>query len=331
MDNWRPDCTPPRDLVLPVPIDPTGRTGPTRHQARRGRWRRTAFNLYVPSDTDATRVEQRIVEQAGRAGPDGAVTGWAALRLWGAAFFDGTTSDGSRLPVSLVSPHHLTPTAESTTSRARIGARWNIAGVPVVGPAVALYAEIQRRAELRSAVAAIDMACAAPVTSKARFASWLSTCAGSRSLASSALALASELAVSPPEVATRLVWVLDAGWPEPLVNSDVFDLEGRFLGRPDLLDPTTGVYGEYDGALHRSRERHRADVDRHDRLQRHGLEQFVIVAGDGPEVQLARMRSARERAIARPAAERRWTLQRPDTYPPLLTAEEKLAGWGIPI
>ena len=33
-----------------------------------------------------------------------------------------------------------------------------------------------------------------------------------------------------------LVWVLDAGLDPPLCNREVFDLDGRLIGVPDLLD-----------------------------------------------------------------------------------------------
>ena len=338
MADWRPRCSPPGDLVAPVAIDPSGRAGPTRHQARRGRWVRTAFNLYVPAGTDRTRVEQRIIEQAGRVASDGAVTGWAALRMWGAAFFDGTTNGGPPLlPVPLVSPHHLSSTDACTASRAAVGDVWTIAGVRVVSPANALHAELVRiRATSgddpsRRMVAAIDMACAAPVTSLRRFGGWLEARGQVAHPIRASLSLASEEAVSPPEVEMRMTWKLDAHWPEPVVNRDVFDLDGRFIGRPDLLDPATGVFGEYDGAHHRDRERHRSDVARLERLQQHGLEGFVIVAGDGPEVQVARMEEARKRASRRPAGDRRWTLESAHDRPAPFTADQILDAWRYPI
>lgn len=330
MDDWRPRCTPPPDLVAPVPIDPSGRAGPTRHQARRGRWERVGLDLYVPAGTRRDRVEQRIIEQAGRVGQDGAVTGWAALRMWGAAFFDGTVDGSARIPVPLVCRRHLRPNHESTVSRSVFGEVWMIAGVRVVRPAEALYAELCRRTSLEDRVAAIDLACAAPVTSLARFTAWLDRNPGTPGSIREAVGLASEHAASPPEVRMRLVWVRDAGWASPLVNTDVYDPSGRFIGRPDLLDAEVGVFGEYSGALHRDRERHRSDVARMERLQAHGLEGFEIVAGDTAEVQLARMAAARQRALRRPASERRWIIDPSQGRRPEITADEVLETWGYP-
>ncbi|WP_183097998.1 hypothetical protein [Nocardioides pelophilus] len=170
-----------------------------------------------------------------RCGDDGAVTGWAALRLYRAGFFDGLANDGrTRLPVPLVTPRKLSDTAESITSRVSLeGHRiWLVQGIRCVG--------VERA-------------------------------------------------------------VVDEIWPE------------------------TGVAGEYDGALHRDRSRHRTDVARSELMRGHGVEPFVIVAGDGPEVQIARMVAARERAAAR-SVPRSWTLEPPAwaPEPPALSLDDEL-------
>ena len=86
-------------VVRPVPLDPTGRAGPTRGQARGPSWRQTTYGFYVPSGVDSDRPEQRVAEQAMRLPPGGAVTGWAAGLLLGATYLDGLAPDGiSRLP-----------------------------------------------------------------------------------------------------------------------------------------------------------------------------------------------------------------------------------------
>ena len=48
----------------------------------------------------------------------------------------------------------------------------------------------------------------------------------------------------------RLIWTRTAGLPRPLTNRPVFDLQGRHIGTPDLLDVEAGLFGEYDGAMH---------------------------------------------------------------------------------
>lgn len=48
----------------------------------------------------------------------------------------------------------------------------------------------------------------------------------------------------------RHVWI-DSGLPQPLVNPKILDANGRFIVRVDLLDPVSGLVGEYDGTWHR--------------------------------------------------------------------------------
>ena len=96
----------------------------------------------------------------------------------------------------------------------------------------------------------------------------------------------------------RLIWTLDAGFPAPMCNRAVFDLDGNLLGYPDLLDPVAGLVGEYDGADHRSAERHGADVAREELFRDHGIEYFTVVGADLAHLGLvvARMQRARARA-----------------------------------
>jgi hypothetical protein len=56
-----------------------------------------------------------------------------------------------------------------------------------------------------------------------------------------------------------MFYLLRARLPQPLVNQPVFDLDGNFLGTPDLLDPEAGLVTEFDGIGHREREQHRDD------------------------------------------------------------------------
>ena len=55
--------------------------------------------------------------------------------------------------------------------------------------------------------------------------------------------------------------------PRPLVNHPVFDLDGRFLGTPDLLDPEAGLATEFDGRDHRGRRQHQSDNIREEKLE----------------------------------------------------------------
>jgi hypothetical protein len=331
-DLWTPHCPRPTDLVRPARIDPTGLTGPTRHQARRGRWRATSTGWHVPVGVDSTVVEQRILEQSMRVRRDGAVTAWASLRWRGAAWFDGRAdAAGALLPVPLLrnSGARALEDGRATISRAQLAPdeREFVQGVWCTSAARATFDEVVRQGRLRPAVAAICMALAARVTTLEdvrRYAATRPAWEGIP-LYRKAVALSNECFRSGPEVFLYLRWRLDAGFPEPLVNPPVFDLAGRLIGYPDLLDPVAGVAGEYDGAAHRSRDRHRRDVARGDRFRAAGLESFTVVAGDlaDEDLTVTRMRTARDRALFLPVSERRWTLTPPPWWRPPLWLPER--------
>lgn len=258
---WKPRCPPVSELVRPLPVGSPD--GPTRGQALRGRWRATTHGLYVPSGTDSERVEQHVLEQWMRAGDSGAVTGWAALRLHGAAYFDGRAADGSWLAVQLVGPRQLSRTPHSVGTRRPVGRVEVIQGVRCLPVEQALVDEVVRIGSDREGAVAIDMVCAARLTSTRRLTAFATTLPGRlRTPLLAALALAHEHSASPPQSRMRLVWMIDGGWPEPLCNRLVYALDGRIVGRPDRLDVELGVVGEFDGEHHRSRAQHRRDVSR---------------------------------------------------------------------
>src|SRR6478672_8889662 len=108
-ERWS-TVAPKVDVVKPVHVDPSGRTGPTKGQAHGPRWRRTSEGLYVPARVSDDLVEQRIIEAGARL-QRGVVTGWAALRLLGGGYFDGIDRDGrTRLAIPIAANgDRLTP------------------------------------------------------------------------------------------------------------------------------------------------------------------------------------------------------------------------------
>ena len=318
--HWDPWRERPSGLVVPVRIDPAGVTGPTRGQAKRKGWRQCAHGWYVPADVDGDVVEQRILEQAVRLPESGAVTGWASLRWRGATFFDGTAEGGRRvLPVPLrpggVGNLRHDPRAEISREQLAPYERENVAGISCATVTRATFDEMRREGRLRPAVITLDMAAAAGLISVAEMAAYVATRASWTGvpLVRLALVLATDHSRSPQETRLRLIWVIDAELPPVLVNRAVFDLNGRVLGYPDLLDPVAGVVGEYNGADHRDRDRHQADVVREDRFRSHGLECFTVVADDMSDRALVvdRMRRARSRAKFLTPEARAWTLEPP--------------------
>lgn len=316
-DEWRPRLTDRPVLVWPVAIDPTGARGPTRGQAAGPRWRRCGKNLHLPSAVDSTLPGQRIVEAYARGRGRAVVTGWASLWLHRAAYFDGRDRVVTPQPVPLLEGGaRLRPTPEVAVLRHHVPDSEIVVrhGIRCTIVERALLDHHARLDDVREAVVAIDMAAAAQLTSLRRFDAYVAGRSGTRGspLARSALALADEHSASPQEPRFRLLWQLDAGWGRPLVNRAVLDLDGRFLGRPDLLDPHRGIVGEFAGAVHRHRARHRRDVLREDLFRRAGLEYVEVVGADLDDVALVvdRMEAAAARAGGQP---RRWRLGPPPT------------------
>lgn len=319
--TWQPFSAIPDGLVLPVGVDPEGRTGPTRHQAQGPRWRQTSSGRYVPSTVDGSRVEQRVLEQGSRVRTHGAVTGWASLRWHGAARFDGTSLDGTWAPVPLVTGgSRLRGDARVVISQEQLAPPERVCLGPLwlTVPPRAVFDEIRRHRNVREGAVDIDMTVAAGVCTWEEIAAYI----GRRNawtgieLARQALALSGNDCRSPQEVRMVLVWMLDADLPRPMCNVPLFDHTGRLLAVADLFDPETGCVGEYQGLDHKSGERHRRDVAREQRLRDAGLECFEVVGGDLRDrgMVAARMRAARQRASYStiPCG---WTLTQPDWWP----------------
>jgi hypothetical protein len=317
--RWRATCERPLDLVAPVPVDPTGRGGPTKRQASGPRFRQTSPGLYVPTSVNNDIVEQRIFEQAHRIKTYGAVTGWAALRWRGAVYFDGTSVGGrATLPVPLVvDRYRLAPDPRVDISEAHIAPSewtWN-GGIRCATVQRALFDAMRSAPDVRSAVVCMDMAAAGRLISVSLMTRYvlLRPAWTGVPLVRAALLLASDNSCSPRETRLRLIWVIDAGLAAPLCNVPVFGRDGSLLGFPDLFDPVAGMVGEYDGQAHKDMRRHRRDVDREARYRDHGLEYFTVVGGDMLDRRkvVDRIHATRNRALFTPADQRLWTLEPP--------------------
>lgn len=331
--RWSTRSAPPRGLVRPVRVDPEGVLGPTPGMATGPRWRRTSQGFHVPVEVDGARPEQRALEQSVRLPSGGAVTGWAALRLAGANFFDGMAPDGvTPLPVQLaVGSRKIRADPAVVVSREPLAEAEVVVrhGVPCTRVTRALFDEMRRATDAREAVVAMDMAAAADLVSVTQMKAYLAQRSRWRRTrqVSFALRLASERSRSPNETRMRLIWVLDARLPTPLVNQDVFSRGGRLIGVPDLFDPIAGVVAEYDGADHRRARRHSRDVARAEDFRRVGLEYLTVTGPDVPRRRIAaeRMLTTRARALFLPDRDRAWTTTPPPGWPLAPSLDELLA------
>jgi len=333
-----PVCARPADLVRPRRVGRTGDGDLTWRVASGPAYERVGKGLYVPR-TRRPSVEQRIVDAAARLASDGrrgCVTAWAALRWWGAAYFDGRPAHGQGCePVVLVTGRtaHLDPWPGVEVWRRGLPAtaRVVVDGVPVTTVQRALFDEIGRLGSLVPAVQAIDMAAAAGLISVWLFARYLAEANSMAGvpLARRAVALAADESRSGRETWLRVGLGEEIGLVDLVVNRPVFGLDGRVLGTPDLLDPATGTVIEYGGAIHLGAHRRREDLVREERMRAHGLEYVEIVRGDSRAEAARRVRAAMGRAAYRPVETRRWTLQPPPWWEVPETLDSRLERLGL--
>lgn len=319
-------------LFVPVRIDPTGASGPTRHQASRPGFRRTSQGLYLPSEIPAEPPQQRILEAwtaVSRARGVAAITGWAALCWLGARWFDGTAdADGGLREVDVVATTRLRTQPGYVVHHGRVDLATLLEhdGVIITDPWTSVCFEARRAADLRAAVVAVDMGAYDDLASISELRAEVRRQAGLPGIEQliTALRLADENSGSPQEPRLRLAWTLDAGLPPPLCNRPLFTRDGHHLATPDLFDPVAGVVGEYDGAVHLGQRKR--DRDREERLRAAGLEYFTMLAGDlGKQDAVDRMRAARSRGRFVPREHCAWTLEQPHWWTPTETVAQRRA------
>ena len=305
-------------LVRPVRIDPAGLVGPTRAQTQGAGWRRTSRGLYLPVRCPADSVEQVLVEVAASLPRHSSLTGWAALHWLHAPWSDGGRADGSRRPVPvLVGNHRMTARPELLISSEghRPADVREIDGLPITSPVWAVAFEARRAATLEAAVRWLDIGYAADLVDPVSLGvmAWRLTATTGVGRLREAMAYANENSWSPQETTMRLLWVRELGISPVVANHPVFDLSGRFVATPDLLDLSGGVAGEYDGRLHLQGRQRARDITREGALRAVGLEYVTMTAADlaDPSDFLRRTRQARERAAHLP---RRWTIESPEGW-----------------
>jgi hypothetical protein len=319
-------------VVLPVRRDPKGETGPTKGEAAGPRWRRSSHGVYVGADVDDSPPEQRIAEAAAVLPPCGAVTGWAGLCWGGATWFDGLQRS-ERRPVPIAVLHgeiRPRPGILVTSERLPPRDRTMVDNLPVTLHVRSVCFEMRYAPTEREAVVILDMAMMDDLVSVEEVAAYVATLNGWIGVGKCrlALVLADENSWSAMETRFRLVWVLDCELPHPLCNRPVFDLRGRHVGTPDLLDLEAGLVGEYEGDLHLQGRRRAKDLQKEAAYRRLGLEYVAMVAADqeSPETTIIpRVLEARSRARFEAESVRQWTVVPPAWWTSTTTVETRRA------
>jgi hypothetical protein len=279
-------------------------------------------------------AEQRILEASVVVPPRLGITGWAALRWMGGRWFTGLTVAAEKRPVTIaIGTHDIRPqpaygiavTGEGLRRRMVVG----FDGLPVTRAPWSVSYEMRYAGSWRTAVTVLDMAAYNDLVSVEEQAEFLAGQNGWTGIprARKALGYAVENSWSPAETLMRLVWEVDAELPRPLCNVPIFDVHGHHLGTPDLLDPETGLTGEYDGPVHLPRAQRAKDVQRADLLRAHDLEPVTMMAEDFGDLDgyLRRLREARRRAARHGSARRSWTIEPPPWWTPTVTVAQRRA------
>jgi hypothetical protein len=317
----------------PVAAAELSSRGHSKHVLAGRRWRRTSRGFYVPAAELAPTPTQRIIEAMAIAPRGGVLGGWAAAYVVGVDQLDGL-DDFTRkpLPVPVFLPHglhrHSLPNIRYLQQRLGPDDVLLVAGLPST-TRVRTALDLARWApNVIEAVVALDAMMQAKAVTTDTLEQRVGDCGGRRGFrqAVSAVKLCRLGVRSSWESRLRMLYVLDLGFPSPEVNVPVFDLSGRFVGAPDLLDVDAGLAMEYDGAAwttalrsrgHLDPDQHREDNVREELLERTGLIVSRAVKKDLTHYRrrlLGRIAAARADGLGRHRSRDRWTLEPPEGW-----------------
>jgi len=219
-----------------------------------------------------------------------AFSGLTAAWLLG---FDGAWSE----PVEVTVPRDV-------PVRARAGVKLRRAALPEsdviekrglrVTSAMRTVCDLGSRSDLVESVVAIDMAAHAGLVKLSELERHVATHAGTKGIKRlrRAVGLAEPRSESPMETRLR-IQLIRGRLPRPLVQAELCDSNGRFVGRVDLYYPDRRLAIEYDGADHK--DRLHADLQRHNALLNAGYHLLRFTAAElrQPESVIAEVRKAR--------------------------------------
>jgi hypothetical protein len=293
--------------------------GTTRDMTRGPRWRRTSRGYFVPTEAAPTTT-QRILDITPLLPTSGALAGWAAAYVHGVEQLDGRDPESlTDLPIVVNLGRDLgradTQGVHYVRERLPAGDQQVRHDLCVTTPERTAFDGARWASDLVEAVVFLDQVCHALSVSPADLARRYLP--GGRwpdlERFRKALALAEPDSASPWETRLRMFYRLRARLPRPLVNRPVFDLDGNFLGIPDLFDPEAGLVTEFDGQDHRRRRQHQADNLREERLESANL---VVCRVDSLDLRqpvplIERLTARHAQARSRDRRRDRWTIEQP--------------------
>ena len=309
----------PRSVLSGAHTRPAlARSGVSKRELDGPLWDRTNRGLWFWTGGGAPDASERIRRIRGLL-PDGAaIGGWAAAALLGASQFDGEDGAGRPIPVPICLGRHQTcrRREELVVWRSELlpGETVDIDGTPVTSPERTCFDLLRRSAGVQAAVVAADALLRDVSVDRGHVTDLIRQRRRWRGLptARRAFDLAETRVRSTGESRLRMLWVLDAGLPRPLVNRRLTNPQGYLLGEVDLFDPEAGVAGEYDGEVHAGAARRAADHTREEQLERARVIVVRFTAEDLSRQRLravARLRAARATGLRRDRSQDGWILQ----------------------
>ncbi|MFK4089626.1 endonuclease domain-containing protein [Kribbella sp. NPDC020789] len=292
-------------------------TGVTRAQLESGSWFSPHFGFHRSTQV-RDPVRQRILDAVAVMPSGGVLGGWASAYLHGVTVLDGGWGTALAAHGRLGEPVLVTIPPNSVVNRAGIRSLraaldpqdiTEVDGVSCTTGLRTAYDLMRFAPDLTEAVVAGDCivhAGLADPSSIAAYAGAHSRRRGVRRLRE-ALPLLNGRAASPPESRLRMICHA-AGLPQLLVNTPVYDLNGKFLGIVDLLEPVAGLSLEYDGEYHSDLTQQTRDNYREESLERCGLTVLRVTALDlrNPSALITRVQEAHRACLVTPLGVRRW-------------------------
>lgn len=239
----------PAELVGgPFTVAEARRAGLEPWQLRSKSWRRVGPALYVPSAAPEG-PGLALAAALPRMPPNSAFSGYTAAWLHG---LDVPPCD----PIEITVPRSSGVSVRTGLSVSRAGldesevvVRQGVLATSILRTLV----DIGLQRDLVEAVVVTDMALHQGLTTCAEIQAAVEACPPRRNIRRlrRVVALAEAKAESPMETRLRLLLVL-AGIPGPLLQVDLHDERGLFVGRADLYYPDRRLAIEYDGGIHRT-------------------------------------------------------------------------------
>ncbi|HEX7189586.1 MAG TPA: hypothetical protein VF423_15305 [Actinomycetes bacterium] len=301
----------------PVTTRAARRSGVPARELAGPLWQRLHRGVHVDAAVDADDPDLRIAAVAELLPAGAAIGGWASLRVLGARSLDGRAGSRSVEPVTVCVGRDgvIRPRPGLALDRTPLSDDdvVDVNGVRVTTwlrscSYLATHLPVERTTALIDAALRDGLGSAPELR---RHLAAMRRCHGAPR-ARVVAGLVDGRSASMPESVLKVVWVLEAGLPPPLVNQALVDDRGQPLGKPDLLDVEAAMVAEYDGSTHRELLEHTYDNAREEGFESHNL---VVVRATSIDLWprrpllVQRLRDGRARGLARDRSRDRWGLR----------------------